>query len=426
MIKIVPISEDIVSAVHALARGREEHMIRENKTRERASNTKAKLCVARVRKNKTGVNLSKARERQSKIKVNLSRASERQNKTNEKQGITRVKLLRGILGKNARVGIASFLAFLLLAGCGAAGSSYDTDYSQGSSINSSPSSSEAAYDYGYDNYNGEMYETEPEESGGKSTGDSDISSAVSERKLIRTVNMNVETKEQDYDRFLATLQDEVQSLGGYIENMDSYNGSSYGDYRSSRNANLTLRIPKDRLDGFLNLVSDIANVVRRSESVDDVTLTYVDMASRRNALRTEQERLLELLEQADTIEDILTIENRLSDVRYQLESMESRLRTMDNQVDYSTVYLYVSEVRELTPVVERTVWERISYGFKGSLEEIGDGTVDIFVWVLVNLPYLVLWIVFFAVVIILIKKFWKKGGLNVKKEKKEKKDSEEK
>lgn len=426
MIKIVPISEGTVSTARALARRREEHMIRENKTRERESKTGEKLCEAGIKKNKTRVNLSKTREGQSKIKVNLSRTSEGQNNTNEKQCLTRVKLLRGILGKNARVGIASFLALLLLAGCGSADSSFDTGYSQGSSVNSSASSSESAYDYGYDNYNGEMYETEAEEAVGKSTGESDVSSAVSERKLIRTVNMNVETKEQDYDRFLATLQEEVQSLGGYIENMDSYNGSAYGDYRSSRNANLTLRIPKDCLDGFLNLVSDIANVVRRSESVDDVTLTYVDMASRRNALRTEQDRLLELLEQADSIEDILTIENRLSDVRYQLESMESRLRTIDNQVDYSTVYLYVSEVRELTPVAERTVWERISYGFMDSLEEIGDGTVDIFVWVLVNMPYLVLWIAFFAVVFILIKRRWKKGEFKLKREKKEKRDSEEK
>ena len=387
MIKIVPISDGTVGAVRVLARRREENMINENKTRERESKTE-------VRQNKTSV-----------------------------------KQRRVLWGKSAWIGMASFLVILLLAGCGAAdGSASDTISSTGSSTNSSAISSETAYDYdyGYNNYGGELYEEKTEESGENLTGESDISSALSDRKLIRTVNMDVETKEQDYDMFLATLQEEVQSLGGYIENMDSYNGSSYGGYRSSRNANLTLRIPKDRLDVFLNLVSDIANVVRRSDSVDDVTLTYVDLASHRNALRTEQERLLVLLEQAESIEDILTIENRLSDVRYQLESMESRLRTMDNQVDYSTVYLYVSEVRELTPVVERTVWERIAYGFMDSLGDIGDGAVDIFVWVLVNLPYLVLWTALLAVVIIFIKKRWKKGGPKVKKEKKEKKDSEEK
>lgn len=312
-----------------------------------------------------------------------------------------------------RAALAAVSALLMLTGCGAAGSASD-NASPAEFNTSAAATEEMYYDYGYDNYDGNHYETKAEtpENGSSQVSDSQV--AQSDRKLIRTVNMDVESKEQDYDMFLTTLQDQVQSLGGYIENMDSYNGSSYGS-RNTRNANLTLRIPKDRLDGFLDMVSDIANVVRRAESVDDVTLTYVDLASHRNALRTEQERLLELLEQAESIEDIITIENRLSNVRYQLESMESRLRTMDNQVDYSTVNLHVSEVRELTPMVERTVWERIAYGFTDSLEEIGDGAVELFVWVAVNLPYLVLWIAFIAVAIIFIKKRWKKSGPKGKK-----------
>ena len=89
--------------------------------------------------------------------------------------------------------------------------------------------------------------------------------------------------------------------------------------------------------------------------------------------QTEQERLLQLLEQAESIEDIITIEQRLSDVRYQLESMESQLRSYDNQVDYSTVYLYIDEVEVYTPVEEETTWERISAGFMDSLKEYRRG-----------------------------------------------------
>lgn len=313
-----------------------------------------------------------------------------------------------------RAALTAFSALVLLTGCGASGSASDSVSPAEFNTSSAAAMEEMNYEYGYDNYDGGLYAAVSKAPENDSSQVSDSQIAQSDRKLIRTVDMNVEAMEQDYDMFLATLQDQVQSLGGYIENMDRYNGSNYGS-RNTRHANLTLRIPKDRLDGFLDMVSDIANVVRRSDSVEDVTLTYVDLASHRNALRTEQERLLELLEQAESIEDILTIENRLSNVRYQLESMESRLRTMDNQVDYSTVYLYVSEVRELTPMAERTVWERIAYGFADSLEDIGDGAVDLFVWVAVNLPYLVLWIAFFAVVIILIKKRRKKSGLKGKK-----------
>ncbi len=231
-------------------------------------------------------------------------------------------------------------------------------------------------------------------------------SVQSERKLIKTVDMDVETKE--FDKVMATLEEQIAALGGYIENMETYNGSTYSYYRHTRNASLTARIPKDKLNGFLETVSCICNVVRRSENVEDVTLAYVDLESHKNALRTEQTRLLELLEKAETIEDIITIEQRLSNVRYELESMESQLRTYDNKVDYSTVYLYIDEVEELTPIVEETAWERMVNGFKESIEDIGDGFKEFGIWFVVNIPYLVIWAVVIVVAVVVIRKMGKK------------------
>ena len=97
--------------------------------------------------------------------------------------------------------------------------------------------------------------------------------ATADRKLIKTVNMDVETRE--YDKLLSAVENKVTELGGYIESLDAYNGSTYYSYRSTRNANLTIRIPKDRLEEFQNTVSELGNVTSRSENVQDVTLTYV-------------------------------------------------------------------------------------------------------------------------------------------------------
>lgn len=223
----------------------------------------------------------------------------------------------------------------------------------------------------------------------------------SEHKLIKTVDLSVETKE--FDQVLGTLQSQVKELGGYIENMETDNGSVYADYRSARKSRMTIRIPKEQLDGLLEAVTDICNVVSRSESVEDVTLAYVDLESHKNVLRTEQDRLVELLSRAETIEDILTIESRLSEVRYQIESMESQLRTYDNKVDYSTVYLYIEEVEDLTPVEEKTVWERISGGFSERLKHLGDGFVEFVIWFLVNTPYLITFAVIVVAVVLIIK-----------------------
>ncbi len=243
--------------------------------------------------------------------------------------------------------------------------------------------------------------------------DCQLPEVVSARKLIKTVDINVETKE--FDQVMATLEQQVNSMGGYIEHMETYNGSTYSGYQSARDANLTIRIPKDRLEVFLNTISDISNVVRRSENVEDVTLAYVDIESRRNALQTEQERLLELLAIAENVEEIIIIEDRLSSVRYELESMESQLRTYDNKIDYSTVYLYIEEVRELTPIVEETVWQRITGGFAESLEDIGYGFVEFGIWFIVHIPYMVIWVVIIIVAVVICKTVRKKRRIHKQK-----------
>lgn len=221
------------------------------------------------------------------------------------------------------------------------------------------------------------------------------------RKLIKTVEMTVETKE--YDRMSEGLKGQVAAYGGYVERMNTYNGSSYSGRQVNRSASLTIRIPEDKLDAFLSEVSSIGNVIRRSENVTDVTLAYVDLTSHRDSLQTEHARLLELLEKAETVADIITIQERLSNVRYQIESMESQIRTYDNQVDYSTIYLEINEVKELTPVEEETVWERISGGFVSSLRAVGSGFVEFFIWLLANSPYLIIWalVIFVALWIVI-------------------------
>lgn len=235
----------------------------------------------------------------------------------------------------------------------------------------------------------------------KGAGETGSTALPENRKWVITVNMDAET--EDLDGLMAGLDTEIAALGGYVEDQEIYNGSSYAS-RRHRNANLTVRVPADRVTDFTQAVSGIANVVSTNISRDDITLKYVDTESRVTALKTEEARLLELLAQAETMSDLLEIEARLSDVRYELENYASRLRVYDNQVDYATIYLFISEVQEYTPVAEKTVWERIRDGFKSSIEGVTEGFVDFFVWVIANSPYLVVWAVVIAAGIFIAKK----------------------
>ena len=276
----------------------------------------------------------------------------------------------------------------LLAGCG--GASKSTQAFDAAAAAPAEAANGAYYD---------MESAKSEDSG--LTGDTDSTVLPEGRKWIITVNMSAET--EDLDALMEALNGKISGLGGYVEDQDSYNGSMYSS-RRYRSASLTVRIPAERVDEFTEEMSGIANVVSTNLSREDITLSYVATESRVKALQTEEARLLELMEQAETMADLLEIESRLTDVRYELENRASQLRLYDNQVDYATIYLSIDEVQEYTPVEEPTVWERISGGFVSSIKGVGNGLLDLLVWVLAKSPYLVILGGVTAGVVVLIKK----------------------
>ena len=205
------------------------------------------------------------------------------------------------------------------------------------------------------------------------------------RKWIITIDMNVET--EDLDSLMTDLDQKIRALNGYVEDQNIHNGSSYAS-RRYRSANLTVRIPDEKVDQFTDEISGLANVVNQNLRREDITLKYVSTSSRVTALETEEARLLELLAKADNMTDLLEIEARLTDVRYELENYASQLRLYDNQIDYATIYLYIEEVQEYTPVEDPTFFERIRNTFSDSLKGLGDGIVNITVFLVGNSPYL--------------------------------------
>lgn len=296
--------------------------------------------------------------------------------------------------KNAVWALA--LVTLLLGGCGS-----KADRSSATAADMEMAE-EAAYDAAGTYLSDDIYSVDSAEVTDDVAEDGAATPQVEDtsRKLIKNVNLSVET--ETFEELLATITEKTESFSGYIEESYTYNGSNYYG-RGTRNASMTIRIPAQHLDAFLSSVSEVSNVISRNDSVSDVTLQYVDMESHKKALTAEQDRLLELLEQAESVEDIITIESRLSDVRYQIESMESQLRTLQNQVSYSTVYLDIQEVEKLTPVEEQTRGEMIREGFVDSLYGVGNGLLDFGTAVIIDLPYLVVWAAVILLVILIIR-----------------------
>ena len=242
---------------------------------------------------------------------------------------------------------------------------------------------------------------------GEASGIEVTTPTTTNRKLIRNVSLEVET--QDFQTLISTVTSRVKALGGYIEDSNVYNGSNYSG-EVQRYATMTLRIPSAQADTFLTEVADQSNITQQNENVNDVTLDYVDLDSHKRVLQAELDNMMELLEASNDIDDMITIENRISNLRYQIESMESQLRTYDNKVDYTTVKLHVTEVQELTEIVEPepepdpTTWDRISEGFTDNLNRIITTFTDLLVWFLSNLPSLLVWAVIIFIIVKILKK----------------------
>lgn len=296
--------------------------------------------------------------------------------------------------KMAKV-LTGVLALSMLSGCGSASkmateSAYDTAASNYSAAGG------AYYDSG--DYE---YADEVSEENGPSQAETVEKGETTGRKLIRNVDMDVET--ESFDALLASAQSQAEELGGYIESSNISNSSYASSTSAARSARLTARIPSEKLDGYLAGISKQSNVTRKSESTEDVTLQYVDLQSHKKALLAEQESLLSMMEQAESIEDIIAINEQLTDVRYQIESMESQLRTYDNQVDYSTVNLYIDEVERYTPGAAKSAGARIAEGFSANIYRVGSFFKNFAIEFIILLPILIAIAIVLGIAILIVR-----------------------
>ncbi len=225
------------------------------------------------------------------------------------------------------------------------------------------------------------------------------SQALSNRKIIRNADMSVETL--TFDTFVDEMTAAVNAIGGYVES-SSIGNRGYRNGQQLRYARYTIRIPADQLDAFLDTVSGLGNVTELNTGLRDVTTNYVDSEKHLEALRTEQAALLEILSKAETVEDIITVQDRLTYVSYEIESYESILRTYDDQIALSTVSMTVNEVEKETPVEKETFGQEVSRRFKNSLENVGDGFKSFGAWLFGEAPEIIVTLLILAAIVAVI------------------------
>ncbi|MDE7274981.1 MAG: DUF4349 domain-containing protein [Lachnospiraceae bacterium] len=272
----------------------------------------------------------------------------------------------------------------LLTGCGTSGNSsisMTTDTAAPAANNSAPQeyySGGVAYDMAAVTTE-EIAESEGGEVANQTQDETLRPDGVTllEEKLVYHCNLEIETL--DYPATMTSVKETITKYGGIIQSeseSDSGYNWYYENYRKTSGTMhnyLEVRIPSKNYNNFLAELDGVGKVISKSTSVDNISQQYYDTTAQIEALQIQEKNLLAMLEKCETIEDMITVEQRLSEVQYQLNNLQTTRRYMDMDVAYSYVNINISEVmeyrQESEPVRRNTFADRL----KNTLMSTGRG-----------------------------------------------------
>lgn len=196
-----------------------------------------------------------------------------------------------------------------------------------------------------------------------------------EQKLIRRVNIKLELESNvNLESNTEKIQGLTAEVGGYVVDVSLDNRDTWA------NGSVLAKVPKDRVDGFLEQIKGLGiKVVSVSDTSEDVTMQYTDTATRLDVKRTSLEKYRQYLEKAESVEELLSIESRIDGIVADIESFEQQLKVLDNQIDYTEVRIDISCK---TSISRDSFWVRAGQRFKSIGYEVGDTVLDAFEWMI--------------------------------------------
>lgn len=230
--------------------------------------------------------------------------------------------------------------------------------------------------------------------------------AADSRKVVKSAELVLQTVR--YDEAAAKFESLVGSFGGYIES-SSVQGTGAGD-DDGRSAVYTVRVAANRLDEFLNGAGALGTVVSKGLRGEDVTQSYFDSETRLKTLRTEQDRILTLMQKADKIEDVITIEQRLTEVENEIEQLTGELKRLDSLISLSTVTVTINEVSVITSPQADGLGGQLASMLRTSVSALGRLFRYLLLALTAALPFLAVAAVVAAAVLLVRRRIRKKKG----------------
>ena len=232
-------------------------------------------------------------------------------------------------------------------------------------------------------------------------------SQSSSRKIVYTGSISLQSLE--YEKSAGSIHEKITKYGGFIEEEVTSNDDPYWYYRNRpassrdrarRNMNVTARIPADKFDAFMEDLKNDGQVTDTSVNARNISVKYATHDASRKALEIEQDRLLKMMDKAQTVEEMIAVEKRLTQVERELNDEKTQLSDMDRDVNFSTVYISLQEVFEYSEkVVEYTYGERLKQAFDRAISGFVEFWQELILWIVETFPFLImLGIIIFAIV----------------------------
>lgn len=190
----------------------------------------------------------------------------------------------------------------------------------------------------------------------------------SSRSVIRTAEISIEVSNPD--AAAEEVAEIAQRVGGSVESLTVHRANS----DAAAGADLTLRVPEDRLDEAFEALTGVGDVVTQSRSALDVTTEHVDLQARVAALEESVERLTELMAGAETTADLLEAEAALSQRQQELDGLRAQLKSLEGQVAEATIWVSLGTKSALPGGGPANFWEGLLAGLD-SLVAAGAGAL---------------------------------------------------
>ena len=225
---------------------------------------------------------------------------------------------------------------------------------------------------------------------------------VVDKKIIKNGNLSLKVERVD------SAVEKITQISK--DNQGEIFSSNFSQTKANiKSGSMIVKVPVANFEKTFGEIKSVASLVMtESTSGQDVTEEYTDMQGQLKNKQAEEQQFVDIMKQAQKIQDILDVTQQLSRVRGEIERLQGRIKLMDSQTNMSTISVYLSEDQNITVVDSWRPWQVIKDSVNILIKDV-QGSINFIIKLVINIiPILIIWVIIFWVIYLIGKKIYLK------------------